>query len=119
MKRPSVGIGAAPQSGSDGPSVGFGAAERGSFRDMSRHKNDAQSPMRDPDGKSKLSGKTVGVIIVSLLAVLFIVLNTQTVEIRFWIPTLSVPLWTALALAAVLGAAIGFMSGRSRYRSKG
>jgi uncharacterized integral membrane protein len=94
-------------------------------------------PMRDtgPDGPapaapSRHTGRTIGrtlalalLIFATVLLVLFVVFNTQTVEISLVFTDVRAPLVVALLIAAVLGGAIvglldAVMTVRGRRRKR-
>jgi uncharacterized integral membrane protein len=52
--------------------------------------------------------------IASLLALIFILLNSQDVRIRFIFGTTTAPLIFALAISTVLGLIVGYLVGRFR-----
>jgi uncharacterized integral membrane protein len=68
------------------------------------------------DKGSRLSPRTIVALIVTVLLVLFVVLNRDTTEVSFILFSAEVNLWVALALAAVAGGLAGFLLGRRYYR---
>ncbi|MEV8589197.1 LapA family protein [Streptomyces sp. NPDC051180] len=71
-------------------------------------------------GTSRFSGAmTPGRIamgVVAILTLVFIFENTQEVEIRLIIPKVTMPLWGALLITTLLGAAIGFYAAARRRK---
>ncbi|MFD9124417.1 lipopolysaccharide assembly protein LapA domain-containing protein [Kitasatospora sp. NPDC059571] len=51
--------------------------------------------------------RTIGIGIIVVLAVWFIAANTESVEIRLWIPTVTLPLWVVLTVTLLAGMLIG------------
>jgi uncharacterized integral membrane protein len=49
-----------------------------------------------------------------VLVVVFAVENTTRTKIRFWVPEVTAPLWVALLVAAMVGAAASALVARSR-----
>lgn len=66
----------------------------------------------------RLSGRAIGGLVVAAVLVVWIVFNRQTVDVSLVFGTVSMPLWVALAVAAVLGMVVGFAAGRRRYRRR-
>lgn len=62
--------------------------------------------------------RLVAVATVSALAALFAVLNLEEVEVNWIIGTWDTPLIVVVALAMVLGAALGFLAARRRSSTK-
>jgi uncharacterized integral membrane protein len=62
--------------------------------------------------------RLVAVATVSALAALFAVLNLEEVEVNWIIGTWDTPLIVVVALAMVLGAALGFLAARRRSSAK-
>ncbi|MFJ8039368.1 LapA family protein [Kitasatospora sp. NPDC096147] len=60
--------------------------------------------------------RTIGVAVLAALAVWFIAVNTASVRIRLWIPTVTLPLWLVLAATLLVGAAIGWWAARRRAK---
>lgn len=56
---------------------------------------------------------TIGVVILS---VWFVLANTNSVSVRFWIPTLEAPLWIVLIGTFAVGAFTGWMIKSRRDR---
>ena len=54
--------------------------------------------------------------IIGLILLVFVLLNSQEVEIDFLIGTATAPLIFALAIAGVLGFAVGWLAARMRRR---
>ncbi|MGW2398440.1 LapA family protein [Kitasatospora sp. NPDC001664] len=60
--------------------------------------------------------RTLGIVLLAALAIWFIGVNTASVRIRLWIPTVTLPLWLVLAATLLVGAAIGWMAARRRAK---
>ncbi|GJF28916.1 hypothetical protein KNE206_16160 [Kitasatospora sp. NE20-6] len=60
--------------------------------------------------------RTIGVGVLAVLAVWFIAANTGSVEVRLWIPTVTLPLWLVLTVTLLVGMVIGFFVARRRAR---
>ncbi|WP_405013953.1 lipopolysaccharide assembly protein LapA domain-containing protein [Kitasatospora sp. NBC_01539] len=60
--------------------------------------------------------RTIGVGVLAVLAVWFIAANTGSVEVRLWIPTVTLPLWLVLTVTLLVGMVIGFFAARRRAR---
>lgn len=64
--------------------------------------------------------KTVLLIAVSVIATVFLLSNSQTVEVNYLFGTAETPLFLALAIAMILGALIAFaVVGFSKVRRSG
>jgi uncharacterized integral membrane protein len=78
--------------------------------------------------RERHTGRTIGrslalglLLFVTVVLVLFVVFNTQTVQISLVFTDVDAPLVLALLIAAVLGAAIGWLANlvlRARRRSR-
>lgn len=66
--------------------------------------------------RTGLSNRAVGALVVAVLLVVWVAANRDSVAISFVVGTAELPLWVALSIAAVLGALVGFLSARRRYR---
>src|SRR5689334_5660500 len=62
-----------------------------------------------PSNAFKISGKQIAAGILGVLALIFILENNTTTKVRLIFPSLHLPLFVALFLAAVLGAAVTFL----------
>ncbi|MFI9121308.1 LapA family protein [Streptomyces bikiniensis] len=60
--------------------------------------------------------RTIGFILLAALAVWFIAANTGSVTIRLWVPEVTLPLWTVLAVTLLAGIALGLIVARRRAR---
>jgi len=60
--------------------------------------------------------RTIGVAVIAVLAVWFIAANTESVSIKLWIPTVTLPLWVVLTGTLAAGLVIGFFIARRRAR---
>ncbi|MBB5159784.1 LapA family protein [Saccharopolyspora phatthalungensis] len=53
-------------------------------------------------------------LVLVVLAVVLVVENRQPVEVRVFVPLVTMPLWTALTVALVVGLIIGLLVTRPR-----
>jgi uncharacterized integral membrane protein len=67
---------------------------------------------------SRISGRTIGGLVVAAVLIVWILSNRDQVEVSFIVTTAVVPLWVVLAIASALGVLVGFLIGRNRYRSR-
>ncbi|WP_051716774.1 lipopolysaccharide assembly protein LapA domain-containing protein [Streptomyces sp. NRRL F-5727] len=58
--------------------------------------------------------RTIGFLLVAALAVWFIAVNTGSVTIRLWIPTVTLPLWIVLTVTLLVGIVLGLFLARRR-----
>ncbi|MFI6586874.1 LapA family protein [Embleya sp. NPDC050493] len=63
---------------------------------------------------SWITVRLIVIVVVIVLSVWFVLANTGSTEIRFWIPKVEAPLWFVLAGAFLVGALIGWLVGRNR-----
>jgi uncharacterized integral membrane protein len=66
--------------------------------------------------KKGLSGRAIGGIVIAAVVLIFIFTNWQSVEVKFLVLGLNMPLAIALAIAAAGGFIAGFLIGRNRYK---
>lgn len=66
--------------------------------------------------RTGLSNRAVGALAVAVLLVVWVAANRESVAISFVVGSAELPLWVALSIAALLGALVGFLSARRRYR---
>ncbi|HEX6514684.1 MAG TPA: LapA family protein [Nocardioidaceae bacterium] len=84
---------------------------------MSARRADTRAPAPPAPTKSSwVNGRTIGGLVVAALLVVWILFNRQDVHVSLVFGTVTMPLWVALTVAAVLGALVGFVAGRRRYR---
>lgn len=57
---------------------------------------------------SRVSPRLVGALVLTALALVFIIQNNQPTMIRLLIPVVTMPLWTALAGMLIVGMVIGY-----------
>ncbi|WP_149549225.1 LapA family protein [Streptomyces marokkonensis] len=60
--------------------------------------------------------RTIGVVLLAALAIWFIAANTDSVTIRLWVPTVTLPLWSVLTVTLLVGTAIGLLIAHRRAR---
>ncbi|MCX5443275.1 LapA family protein [Streptomyces sp. NBC_00056] len=58
--------------------------------------------------------RTIGFVVLAGVVVWFIAANTGSITVRMWIPTVTVPLWTVLAVTLVVGVILGLIITRRR-----
>ncbi|MEV6701957.1 LapA family protein [Streptomyces sp. NPDC051453] len=58
--------------------------------------------------------RTIGFVVLAGVVVWFIAANTGSIAVRMWIPTVTVPLWTVLAVTLVVGVILGLIIARRR-----
>lgn len=58
--------------------------------------------------------RTIGFIVLAGLAIWFIAVNTGSVSIRLWIPTVTLPLWVVLTVTLLVGIILGIYIARRR-----
>lgn len=68
--------------------------------------------MPERDSEKRLQPRLVVGAVVVVLILVFIVENTRQTRMRFLIPQVTAPLWTALFVAALLGASAGALIAR-------
>ncbi|MFN2611945.1 MAG: lipopolysaccharide assembly protein LapA domain-containing protein [Solirubrobacterales bacterium] len=67
-----------------------------------------------PEEKQRNNGRLWLLGIAALVALVFILLNSQEVKIKFVVGTTTAPLIFALAISTVLGLVVGYLIGRFR-----
>ncbi|MEU3098176.1 lipopolysaccharide assembly protein LapA domain-containing protein [Streptomyces sp. NPDC006967] len=60
--------------------------------------------------------RTIGFLLLAALAVWFIAANTESVSIRLWVSTVTLPLWTVLTVTLLVGMLLGLLVARRRAR---
>ncbi|MFI8828693.1 LapA family protein [Streptomyces sp. NPDC053431] len=60
--------------------------------------------------------RTLGFVLLVALAVWFIAVNTGSVTIRLWVPTVTLPLWSVLTVTLLVGVVLGLFVARRRAR---
>lgn len=60
--------------------------------------------------------RTIGIVVLTGLAIWFIAVNTGSVAIRLWVPIVTLPLWAVLAVTLVAGVVLGGYLARRRAR---
>ncbi|MFF9352284.1 LapA family protein [Streptomyces sp. NPDC014734] len=60
--------------------------------------------------------RTIGIVVLTAVAIWFIAVNTASVAIRLWIPVLTLPLWAVLAVTLVAGMVLGGLIAHRRAR---
>jgi uncharacterized integral membrane protein len=68
--------------------------------------------------QEKSNGKLGLIAVLGLIALVFILLNSQEVKIKFLVGTTTAPLIVALAISTVLGLVVGYMMGRLHDRDR-
>ncbi|WP_405860580.1 LapA family protein [Streptomyces sp. NBC_00090] len=62
--------------------------------------------------------RTLGFIVLAGLAIWFIAVNTGSVSIRLWIPTVTLPLWVVLTGTLLVGIALGLIISNRRRAAR-
>ncbi|MDI2131805.1 LapA family protein [Yinghuangia seranimata] len=65
---------------------------------------------------SQISNTTWIAIAVGILTLWFVLANTGSASVRFWIPTVEAPMWIVLIGTFAVGAFTGWMISRRRER---
>lgn len=68
--------------------------------------------MTGPDSETHISPRLVVGVILAVLILVFIAENNRTTKMRFLLPEVTAPLWTALFVAALLGGLAGALIAR-------
>lgn len=58
--------------------------------------------------------RTIGFVLLAGLAIWFIAANTESVTIRLWVPTVTLPLWGVLTVTLLVGMALGLLIAHRR-----
>jgi uncharacterized integral membrane protein len=81
--------------------------------------------MAKPDSETHISPRLIGGVILGALILLFIAENGRRTRMRFLLPEVTAPLWTALFVAVLLGGLAGalltrhFSGPKAEQRKKG
>lgn len=71
------------------------------------------------DAKEGVSPTLIGLIVVAILAVIFVVQNQEDTKIKFLFFTFNTAVWTAIVIALILGAVLGWLAlTAARYRRR-
>jgi uncharacterized integral membrane protein len=68
--------------------------------------------MSERESEKRLQPRLVVGVVVVVLIFVFVVENTRQTKMRFLIPQVTAPLWTALFVAALLGVLAGVLIAR-------
>ncbi|MEY9847413.1 LapA family protein [Streptacidiphilus sp. MAP5-3] len=60
--------------------------------------------------------RTIGIAVLAALSVWFVAANTESVAIKLWVTTVTLPLWGVLLVTLVVGAVIGWAMARRRAK---
>jgi len=60
--------------------------------------------------------RTIGMSALAGLAIWFIAVNTDSVEITLWVADVTLPLWLVLTVTMLVGVVIGFFVARRRAK---
>lgn len=63
-----------------------------------------------------LTSKRITIAVIVVAAIWFIIVNTQRVSIRLWVPHITSPLWLVLVLTFAGGLITGLLLRRNRDR---
>lgn len=74
-----------------------------------------QSPVSGSE-RARANARVIFAVVLTVIALVFILQNRQLVQIKLFVPTITGPLWAALAAVGILGILIGFALGRHRRR---
>ncbi len=69
-----------------------------------------------PGANRRVIARQVGGVLVLVVLVVWLLLNRDKVDVSLIFGVVAMPLWLALALAAAVGALIGFLLARRAYR---
>ncbi|WP_426367974.1 LapA family protein [Streptomyces sp. E-08] len=58
--------------------------------------------------------RTLAFLTLAALAIWFIAVNTGSVTLRLWIPTVTLPLWIVLTVTLLVGIVLGLFIARRR-----
>ncbi|MGW1616771.1 lipopolysaccharide assembly protein LapA domain-containing protein [Streptomyces sp. NPDC002285] len=58
--------------------------------------------------------RTIGFVVLAGLAIWFIAANTESVTIKLWVPTVTLPLWGVLTVTLLVGVVLGLLLARRR-----
>lgn len=64
--------------------------------------------------RRRRQARTLGLLVVAAAVVAFVVQNSQAVQVKFWFVTARPQLIWVIGGCVVIGAALGFVAGRSR-----
>jgi len=74
----------------------------------------AKTPGREPERTRRQQARTVAVLALSGLGVVFAVLNLDEVSVNWIVGTWDTPLIIVIAISVLVGAALGFLAARRR-----
>ncbi|MEU6883051.1 LapA family protein [Streptomyces sp. NPDC046712] len=60
--------------------------------------------------------RTIGFVALAGIAIWFIAVNTGSVTIRLWVPTVTLPLWSVLTVTLIVGMILGLFIAHRRAR---
>ncbi|WP_327366106.1 LapA family protein [Streptomyces sp. NBC_01217] len=61
--------------------------------------------------------RTIGIVLLTGVVIWFIAANTESVGVRLWVPTVTLPLWTVLTVTLLVGLVVGgFLAHRRAKR---
>ncbi|MFE0459489.1 LapA family protein [Kitasatospora sp. NPDC058965] len=63
-----------------------------------------------------VTGRGLVLTVLGVAMVWFVAANTQSVEVRLWVPTVTAPLWLVLAVTALVAGSVGWFVGRRRLK---
>ncbi|TVT32541.1 DUF1049 domain-containing protein [Amycolatopsis rhizosphaerae] len=76
----------------------------------------SQRPPSSTSDRVRANTRLIVAVVLTVIALVFILQNRQTVQIKLFIPTVSGPLWAALAAVGIVGLLVGFALGHHRRR---
>jgi uncharacterized integral membrane protein len=62
-----------------------------------------------------VSYRTIGIAVIVILSVWFVLANTASATIRFWVPTVAAPMWIVLVGTFAAGGLTGWWVKGNRY----
>lgn len=75
-------------------------------------------PKQPTRSEREQTARSVAIGILALLVIVFAVLNSQTVKIKWIVTTTRMPLIVAIILIAAIGVAVGWLLGSRRAQRK-
>ncbi|MFF2412169.1 DUF1049 domain-containing protein [Streptomyces sp. NPDC058092] len=60
--------------------------------------------------------RTIGIVVLTGVAIWFIAANTKSVGIRLWVPTVTLPLWAVLTVTLLVGLLMGGLMAHRRAK---
>ncbi|MBJ6636122.1 DUF1049 domain-containing protein [Streptomyces coelicolor] len=83
---------------------------------MTRHSAHTNGPATLTVKGRDVRLRTIGFVLLAGLAIWFIAVNTKSVTIRLWVPTVTLPLWGVLTVTLLVGVVLGLLVAHRRSR---